>query len=184
MAVKQPNMKAADSPIVMKAGDTAAREAAAQKAVEATINETPEVAAALAARGIPATYDSNNRAYVELAGTTDEIHAIGEYLTSYQPARNAFLNALVNRIGLTIVTSKLYRNPWAVFKRGYLEFGDSIEEIFVNLADVHGYYPEGAEDTFAKREIPDVRAVFHRMNFQKFYKTTARRPCPGRAWPT
>ena len=44
MAVKQPNMKAADSPIVMKAGDTAARETAAQKAVEATINETPEVA--------------------------------------------------------------------------------------------------------------------------------------------
>ena len=111
MAVKLPNMKAADSPIVMKAGDTAARETAAQKAVEATINETPEVAAALAARGIPATYDSNNRAYVELAGTTDEIHVIGEYLTNYQPARNAFLNALVNRIGLTIVTSKLYRNP-------------------------------------------------------------------------
>ena len=165
-------MKAADSPIVMKAGDTAAREAAAQKAVEATINETPEVAAALAARGIPATYDSNNRAYVELAGTTDELHAISEYLTSYQPARNAFLNALVNRIGLTIVTSKLYRNPWAVFKRGYLEFGDTIEEIFVNLADVHGFYPEGAEDTFAKRELPDVRTAFHRMNFQKLYKTT------------
>ena len=116
--------------------------------------------------------DRNNRAYVELAGTTDEIHAIGEYLTSYQPARNAFLNALVNRIGLTIVTSKLYRNPWAVFKRGYLEFGDTIEEIFVNLADVHGFYPEGAEDTFAKRELPDVRTAFHRMNFQKFYKTT------------
>ena len=38
MAVKQPNMKAADSPIVMKAGDTAARETAAQKAVEAEIN--------------------------------------------------------------------------------------------------------------------------------------------------
>ena len=49
MAVKQPNMKAADSPIVMKGGDTAARETAAQKAVEATINETPEVASALLA---------------------------------------------------------------------------------------------------------------------------------------
>ena len=59
-----------------------------------------------------------------------------------------------------------------VFKRGYLELGDSIEEIFVNLADVHGFYPEGAEDTFAKRELPDVRTAFHRMNFQKFYKTT------------
>lgn len=171
MAVKQPNLKAADSPIIGK-GDPAARQSATQAALEATINEVPEVASALAARGVAAQADDAGRTFVELSGTTAELHAIGEYLTSYQPARNAFLNALVNRIGLTIVTSKLYRNPWAVFKRGYLEFGDTIEEIFVNLADVHGFYPEGAEDTFAKRELPDVRTAFHRMNFQKYYKTT------------
>ena len=171
MAVKQPNLKAADSPIIGK-GDPAARQSATQAALEATINEVPEVASALAARGVAAQADDTGRTFVELSGTTAELHNIGEYLASYQPARNAFLNALVNRIGLTIVTSKLYRNPWAVFKRGYLEFGDTVEEIFVNLADVHGFYPEGAEDTFAKREIPDVRAAFHRMNYQKFYKTT------------
>lgn len=171
MAVKQPNLKAADSPIIGK-GDPAARQSATQAALEATINEVPEVASALAARGVAAQADDTGRTFVELSGTTAELHNIGEYLTSYQPARNAFLNALVNRIGLTIVTSKLYRNPWAVFKRGYLEFGDTIEEIFVNLADVHGFYPEGAEDTFAKRELPDVRTAFHRMNFQKYYKTT------------
>lgn len=171
MAVKQPNLKAADSPIIGK-GDPAARQSATQAALEATINEVPEVASALAARGVAAQAEDTGRTFVELSGTTAELHNIGEYLASYQPARNAFLNALVNRIGLTIVTSKLYRNPWAVFKRGYLEFGDTVEEIFVNLADVHGFYPEGAEDTFAKREIPDVRAAFHRMNFQKFYKTT------------
>lgn len=171
MAVKQPNLKAADSPIIGK-GDPAARQSATQAALEATINEVPEVASALAARGVAAQADDTGRTFVELSGTTAELHNIGEYLAGYQPARNAFLNALVNRIGLTIVTSKLYRNPWAVFKRGYLEFGDTVEEIFVNLADVHGFYPEGAEDTFAKREIPDVRAAFHRMNYQKFYKTT------------
>lgn len=171
MAVKQPNLKAADSPIIGK-GDPAARQSATQAALEATINEVPEVASALAARGVAAQADDTGRTFVELSGTTAELHNIGEYLANYQPARNAFLNALVNRIGLTIVTSKLYRNPWAVFKRGYLEFGDTVEEIFVNLADVHGFYPEGAEDTFAKREIPDVRAAFHRMNYQKFYKTT------------
>lgn len=174
MAVKQPNLKAADSPIIGK-GDPQARQAATQAALEATINEVPEVASALAALGEDGVAKSSvdgGRTFVELSGTTAELHNIGKYLSSYQPARNAFLNALVNRIGLTIVTSKLYRNPWAVFKRGYLEFGDTVEEIFVNLADVHGFYPEGAEDTFAKREIPDVRAAFHRMNFQKFYKTT------------
>lgn len=175
MAVTKPSTKPAESPIVMKSADPAAREEATRAALEATLNETPEVASALAADGVKATYE-NGRAYLELSGTTEELHKIGEYITNYQPARNAFLNALVNRIGLTIVTSKLYRNPWAVFKRGYLEFGDTIEEIFVNLADPHGFYPEGAEDTFAKRELPDVRVAFHRMNFQKFYKVTVSTP--------
>lgn len=176
MAVTKPSTKAADSPIVMKSVDPGVRQEATKAALEATINETPEVASALASLGSENGVESyrveNGRTYVQLSGTTEELHNIGAYLTEYQPARNAFLNSLVNRIGLTIVTSKLYRNPWSVFKRGYLEFGDTIEEIFVNLADVHGFYPEGAENTFARRELPDVRAAFHRMNFQKFYKTT------------
>ncbi len=171
MAVTKPSTKAASSPLVNEV-DPGVKQAAAQKAVEATINEVPELASALAANGVRAVADDSGRKYVELAGTTEELHNIGDYLMNYEPQRNAFLNALVNRIGLTIVTSKLYQNPWAVFKRGYLDFGDTIEEVFVNLADVHGYYPEGAEDTFAKRELPDVRAAFHRMNFQKFYKVT------------
>lgn len=172
MAVTKPTAKAADSPITMKNADPAAREAATKAALEATINETPEVASALAYRGFPSTTSEKGRVAISLSGTTEELHEIGAYLSEFQPARNAFLNSLVNRIGLTIVTSKLYRNPWSVFKRGYLEFGDTIEEIFVNLADVHGFYPEGAENTFARRELPDVRAAFHRMNFQKYYKTT------------
>lgn len=109
---------------------------------------------------------------VRIPDDTRSLHAIGEFIMSYQPYQNAFLNALVNRIGLTIITSKMWNNPWSVFKRGFMEFGETVEEIFVNIAKPHKYDPAVAEKQVFKREIPDVRAAFHTMNFQKFYKAT------------
>lgn len=109
---------------------------------------------------------------VRITDDTRSLHAIGDFIMSYQPYQNAFLNAIVNRIGLTIITSKMWNNPWSVFKRGYMEFGETVEEIFVNLAKPHSYDPVTASKEIYKREIPDVRAAFHTMNFQKFYKAT------------
>ena len=109
---------------------------------------------------------------VRVPDDTSSLHAIGDFIMSYQPYQNAFLNALVNRIGRTIVTSKMWNNPWARFKRGYMEFGETVEEIFVNIAKPHSYDPATAESEIFKREIPDVRSAFHTMNYQKFYKAT------------
>lgn len=109
---------------------------------------------------------------VRIPDDTRSLHAIGDFIMGYQPYQNAFVNALVNRIAMTIVTSKMWNNPWAVFKRGYMEFGETVEEIFVNLAKPHSYNPVTAQSELFKREIPDVRAAFHTMNFQKFYKST------------
>lgn len=109
---------------------------------------------------------------VRIPDDTRSLHAIGDFIMGYQPYQNAFLNAIVNRIGLTIITSKMWNNPWSVFKRGFMEFGETVEEIFVNLAKPHDYDPVTASKEIYKREIPDVRAAFHTMNFQKFYKAT------------
>lgn len=100
------------------------------------------------------------------------IRSIGNVILEYQPFQNEFLHALVNRIGRVLITSKLYDNPWAMFKKGLLENGESVEEIFVNLARPHQFDPEIAEGHVFKREIPDVKAAFHYLNYQKFYKTT------------
>lgn len=109
---------------------------------------------------------------IDIPDNTDSIHHIGDFIMSYQPYQNAFVTALVNRIARVIITSKLWTNPWNVFKRGYLEFGETVEEIFVNIAKPFSFDPETAEKNVYKREIPDVRAAFHSMNFQKFYKVT------------
>lgn len=109
---------------------------------------------------------------VDINDNTESLHDIGEFIMSYQPYQNAFLNALVNRIGRVLVTSRMWNNPWAVFKKGYMEFGETIEEIFVNIAKPFSFDPGRAETEVFKREMPDVRAAFHTMNFQKFYKVT------------
>lgn len=107
-----------------------------------------------------------------IANTSESIRAIGDYIFTYQSRQNAFLNALVNRIGYVLITSKLYDNPLRQFKRGILEFGETVEEIFVDLARPFQFDPEKAETDIFKREIPDVKAAYHTLNFQKFYKVT------------
>lgn len=105
-------------------------------------------------------------------GTTESIRQIGTVIMGNQDLQNAFLSALINRIGRVIITSRMYENPWAGFKKGMLEYGETVEEIFVNIARPHQFDPNKAESEVFKREIPDVRAEFHPMNYQKFYKVT------------
>lgn len=116
---------------------------------------------------------NNYRDYVPYATPDAEsIREIGTIIMDYPALQNEFLNALVNRIGLVLITSKMYSNPLAVFKRGTMEFGETIEEIFVELAKPFQFDPAVAESEIFKREIPDVRSAFHVMNYQKFYKET------------
>ena len=115
----------------------------------------------------------NYKDYVP-AATKDaqSIKEIGAIIMDYPALQNEFLSALVNRIGRVLITSKMYTNPIEMFKKGMLEFGETVEEIFVNLAKPFQFDPAVAESEVFKREIPDVRSAFHVMNYQKFYKAT------------
>lgn len=116
---------------------------------------------------------TNYRDFVPTAKSTPEsIRRIGEIIMQYTPLQNEFLNALVNRIARVIITSKMYSNPLSMFKKGLIDFGESIEEIFVNIANPHQYDVEESESKVFAREIPDVRAAFHALNYKKFYKQT------------
>lgn len=116
---------------------------------------------------------TNYRDFVPTANNTVEsIRGIGEIIMQYTPLQNEFLNALVNRIARVIITSKMYSNPLSMFKKGLIDFGETIEEIFVNIANPHQYDVEESENKVFAREIPDVRAAFHTLNYKKFYKQT------------
>lgn len=109
---------------------------------------------------------------IRVPDDTRSLHAIGDFIMSYQPYQNAFANALVNRICMTLITSKMWNQPLARFMRGKLDFGETVQEIFVNISKSHSYDPATASSKVYERELPDVRAAYHSMNYQKFYKQT------------
>lgn len=116
---------------------------------------------------------ANYRDYVPQAeNSLASIKEIGGIIMQFPALQNEFLSALINRIGRVMITSKMYSNPWTVFKQGILEFGETIEEIFVNIAKPFEYDVENSESKVFAREIPDVRSAFHSINYQKFYKAT------------
>lgn len=111
--------------------------------------------------------------YVPVATSDMEnIRGIGNILLDMPNLQNEFLNSLVNRIARVIVTSKSYSNPLKMFKKGFIEYGETIEEIFVDIAKPFQYDSDTAESTVWKKEKPDVKSIFHILNYQVFYKST------------
>lgn len=104
--------------------------------------------------------------------TQENLKEVGQAILSYQATQNEFIDALINRIALTIITSKSYQNPLREFKRGVLEYGETVAEYWVNLAIAHQFDPAVAEREWMKREIPDVEGVFHKVNYKNFWKQT------------
>ena len=109
---------------------------------------------------------------VPLVAKAADIPHVGEVIFGTPAFSNQFLNALVNRIGLVRVKSATFNNPYARLKKGYLGFGETIEEIFINIAQCVDYTPEKAAARELKRTIPDVRSAFHVMNWRVMYPVT------------
>lgn len=101
-----------------------------------------------------------------------DIPKVGEVIYGNPAFLNQFLNALINRIALVRVQSAVFNNPYTRLKKGYLEFGETIEEIFVNIAKVIDYNAEKGEEREFKRNLPDVRSAFHVMNWRVMYPVT------------
>ena len=101
-----------------------------------------------------------------------QLRAVGDVLYGYPALANQFLSALVNRIALVRVKSALFNNAYTNLKKGYLEFGETVEEVFVGIAKAREFSAEKAEKRELKRTLPDVRTAFHAMNWRVQYPVT------------
>ena len=117
-----------------------------------------------------ASYDYQQN--VPAVTKASDIPKVGEIIYGTPAFANQFLNALVNRIALVRANSATFNNPYASLKKGFLEFGETIEEIFVNIAKVVDYSAEKGEARELKRTMPDVRSAFHAMNWRVMYPVT------------
>lgn len=107
----------------------------------------------------------------EITKTVD-IPKVGEVVYGTPALANEFLNALINRIALVRVKSALFNNKFAPLKKGYLEFGETVEEVFVQIAKAREFSVEKAEQRELKRTLPDVKSAFHFINFSVQYPVT------------
>ena len=107
----------------------------------------------------------------EITSATD-IPKVGDVLYGYPALANQFINALVNRIALVRVNSATFNNAYSELKKGYLEFGETVEEVFVGIAKAREFSAEKAEARELKRTLPDVRTAFHTMNYRVQYPIT------------
>ena len=101
-----------------------------------------------------------------------EIPKVGEIIYGYPAFANQFLSALINRIAAVRVKSAVFNNAYAELKKGYLEFGETVEEVFVSIAKAREFSAEKAEAREFKRTLPDVRSAFHTMNWRVQYPVT------------
>ena len=106
-------------------------------------------------------------------GDPNALPKLGELVSSNQRFKNAFLNT-VNMIALTVIRDNTWRNPWDEFtEKGVFRYGDSVRELFVDLANVYDYHEyENDVDHFLENVVPNIYNYIHVLNYEKFYKTS------------
>lgn len=117
-----------------------------------------------------ASYDYQQN--VPKVATVNDIPKVGEIIYGTPAFANQFINALVNRIAIVRVQSATFNNPYSILKKGYIEYGETVEDIFVSIAKAVDFNVEKAAKREFQRTIPDVRSAFHVMNWRVMYPVT------------
>ncbi len=86
---------------------------------------------------------------------------------------NQFTNGIINRVGMTIVLDKTFKNKLAGFKKTPIYFGKSVQEIAFNYVKAHSYVDDS--ETIWKMERPELEQWFHTINrFDRYPLTIVR----------
>jgi len=102
--------------------------------------------------------------------TRENILEVGNAIINYEPTRNEFCSSLINKIGKTIVSSKMANNKLSFFRGEDLGFGDTIEDIFVEMANSSNYNRADTNPFAIKK--PNVKVLYHRIDRELQYIVT------------
>lgn len=104
--------------------------------------------------------------------TQQNIITVGNALQTYTLLYNEFSAALLNKIGKTILETKLFKNKLARFKSGTIMTAQDVEEIFIEMAKAEGSYDKTGANPLGRRNPPDIKVIYHRLNRQDYYAIT------------
>lgn len=117
----------------------------------------------------------------KIENTTESIKSAWTYLNGYEPRLNYFCNALVDRIGLTVMRYISFEDPWKVFDKGVLSQGATVQEIYVLMQKATPYFAadRATNDEVMKAEFGSdpakVFTAYHAVNSRIKYKVTVNR---------
>ena len=109
--------------------------------------------------------------------TLNNITDVGEAVLKAPTAiRNEFMSNLYNKIGLTLVDSPVIENEFAFLKKGTLEYGQTIEDLYVGLASAEPYVTGMADgdtppDPFSIRKLPHYSAFYSTILSRQYHVT-------------
>lgn len=103
------------------------------------------------------------------------IQEFGKVMMQYQPIMNRFMNQLVNVWALQKIDKMYFTSPFAFAKRGMLEYGETIESVWVKIAAAHSFCSDTDPWAMLKQEKPDVAVAFMNRNREEFFKKTVNR---------
>lgn len=106
--------------------------------------------------------------------TAGNILAVSTELANNPPLLNEFFGTIVNKISETFFNGSKFENPLARFKRATSNYGDTIEEVFVKMAEEMQYDsdPKGNGKRLLSTEDPKVETAYHKLPRVKTYKAT------------
>jgi transcription termination factor Rho len=74
------------------------------------------------------------------AASASNIKDVGAAVLAAPTAiRNEFMSNLYNKVGLTLIDTPVIENEFAFLKKGTLEYGQTIEDLYVGIAQADKY---------------------------------------------
>lgn len=113
------------------------------------------------------------RTSTPLVKDADTMKAFGEFVTGAGQYKELFWGILINRIALTVLSGREFKNKLAQFRRGKIGLGDIVQNIWVGLVKPEGWTSDVAHpgDVY-KTNKPDAKVSMSAVNCKVVYEVT------------
>lgn len=114
------------------------------------------------------------RTSTPLVEDAQSARAFGEFVTGAGQYKELFWGILINRIALTVVSGREFKNKLAQFRRGKIGLGDIVQNIWVGLVTPEGWTSDVANpgDVY-KTNKPDAKVSMSAVNCKLSYEITS-----------
>ena len=112
-----------------------------------------------------------------ITNTTASLRQVGDYIFAFQNRRNTMYDAIMNKIAFAVFRTLAFYNQWNRFtEKGVLDYGETVEEIYIGLCKAEQYeWTDDIQETLKKlygKRYATVASAFHSINWTKMYPLT------------